>query len=567
MIDFGNENASQRKSYIGLIFNKGEKLYKNEVLDSLPIEWAELHKNGSIHIHDLDGYGLTYNCLTFNLLNKFPYHRFKEKKDTRKIIEIFEYLKEIIAKIGNEQSGGMSFANFDDDLSIIFKNLSITETENNLDLIKDCISSFILWCNNSHERAGQVSYYVSLNIGLSIQNIGKKICEFIIEEFEDAGNEVIKPNIIFKVKQGINRNQEDENYFLYEKACLCTAKKMIPTYLLCDSTPNKKYNPTEIAVMGCRTRVLQNNHGKETSIGRGNIDYITINLPRIAFEIEKQYFSSTTDEKIEKFIFKWKETATIVKNILLDRYNKLIELPINDFPTNLKYDLWIDNFSNTPNLREIFKNGTFSIGFIGLSEVIEILTDKKYYNIEELYQKAVYIVKSMRNYIDELRQLYNMNFTLLATSGELISGRFPSIDKNIFKHKILEKEYYTNSFHIDVDSNIPATEKIKKEGIFHELCNGGAITYVELKSSPIGNYEGLQELIEVGISNGTSYLGFNFPLDICENCGEKGVFDKCENCGSEKIKRIRRVSGYLEILDYFTQGKKAEVKNRKKNID
>jgi anaerobic ribonucleoside-triphosphate reductase len=567
MNEFGFENASQRKSFVGVLFDKGEKYYKNEVLDNLPSEWAELHRSGKIHIHDLEAYGLTYNCLTFNLLNKFPYKRFEGKSDIRKIIGIFDYLKDIIAKIGNEQSGGMSFANFDNDLSIIFNELNIEENEANYALLKECIGTFIHWCNNARERLGQVSYYVSLNIGLSTQILGNRICEYVLDEFENAGTDVFKPNIIFKVKDGVNIKKVDPNYYLYEKACLCTAKKMIPTYLLCDSITNKSFNPFDIAIMGCRTRVLQNNHGKPTSVGRGNIDYITINLPHIALEIEAENNEDNLNTKVERFIEKWKNTASIVKDILIDRNNKLLMLSKTDFPTNLKYDLWIEDFSTAENLDTIFKNGTFSIGFIGLSEVIEIFSGKKYYLDDALYQKAIYIIKSMRNYIDTLRRTYDMNFTLLATSGEFISGRFPNLDKIKFKHKVLDKNFYTNSFHIDVDSNLSASDKIAKEGVFHEFCNGGAITYVELKSSPIGNSEGLQELIEIGIENGTSYLGFNFPLDVCENCGEKGVFDYCPSCGSDKIKRIRRVSGYLEILDFFTQGKKAEVKYRKKNID
>ncbi|MDD4849001.1 MAG: anaerobic ribonucleoside-triphosphate reductase, partial [Bacteroidales bacterium] len=152
-----------------------------------------------------------------------------------------------------------------------------------------------------------------------------------------------------------------------------------------------------------------------------------------------------------------------------------------------------------------------------------------------------------------------------ATSGEYISGRFPSIDKTIYTHKVLDKDFYTNSFHVDVDSGLSAFDKIKTEGYFHSLCNGGCISYVELQSAPIGNSEAILELIDYAEKCGVHYLGINFPLDICNNCGAQGVFDKCSECGSEKITRIRRVSGYLEILDYFTAGKKAEVKSRRKN--
>ena len=156
---------------------------------------------------------------------------------------------------------------------------------------------------------------------------------------------------------------------------------------------------------------------------------------------------------------------------------------------------------------------------------------------------------------------------MLATSGELISGRFLEIDKALFPAnvKTFSKGFYTNSFHINVDSGISAREKLQKEGPFHILSNGGSISYIELNEAPIGNNEGLRELIEEGIAAGVRYLGINFPLDTCNNCNTSGVFDICPVCGSKAVTHIRRVSGYLEILDGFTNGKKNEVKTRTSN--
>jgi ribonucleoside-triphosphate reductase len=228
-------------------------------------------------------------------------------------------------------------------------------------------------------------------------------------------------------------------------------------------------------------------------------------------------------------------------------------------------DLWATSFEDADTLEDIFKHGTLSIGFIGLSEMIEVLTGKKYFETNENYQYAKDFVKYMRDYINKLRIKYNRNFSLLATSGEFISGRFPDIDKLEFNHKVLEKDYYTNSFHIDVDSKLSAFEKVKFEGYFHGQSSGGCITYIEMESAPIGNNEAIIEIIDAAEKAGVHYLGFNYPLDVCNECNEQGVFDSCPKCNSENILRIRRVSGYLEILDYFTPGKKAEVKNRKSN--
>jgi ribonucleoside-triphosphate reductase (formate) len=476
------ENASERISYVGKIFKKGEKLVKEEVLNNMNPDWAKLHREGYIHIHDIDAYGLTYNCLTFNILNRFPYEGMKNFSQTRKIQAVFDYYREIIAKIGNEQSGGMSFANFDLDTATILKNLGIEEDHVNLEVIRNCISGLIYWCNNTHERMGQVSYYVTLNIGLADNDLARIICEMVIGEFENAPYYVYKPNIVFKVRSHTNQD-------LLERSLLCTAKKMIPTYLLCDSAPNKSFDPYELAIMGCRTRVVQNEHGKETSIGRGNIGYITVNLPRIAFDVDKEINSASTGGKLELFRKNWLQIAENVKDILLDRYRKLLKLDIEDFPTNAQYDLWIEDFSKADRVEEIFKNGTFSIGFIGLSEAIEILTGKKYYLGNNEYQIALDFVKFMRGYVNKLRAEYKMNFTLLATSGEFISGRFPQMDSTVYQHQLINKGFYTNSFHIEVDSGLPSFEKIEKEAPFHSLCNGGCITYVELKEAPVGNSE------------------------------------------------------------------------------
>ena len=216
-------------------------------------------------------------------------------------------------------------------------------------------------------------------------------------------------------------------------------------------------------------------------------------------------------------------------------------------------------------MKDIFKHGTLSIGYIGLSETMEILTHQKYHESDFSYQKALSFVQIMRNYIDYLRNSYSLNFSLLATSGEYICGRFPALDSIIYPHAINQKEFYTNSFHVNVDSGLNLLDKIKLEGPFHSLSNGGSITYVELASAPLNNIEGIMEIIEFAINNGVSYFGFNFPLDICNDCENSGIFDICNNCGSSNILKIRRVSGYLEIFDYFTNGKKAEVPKRKEN--
>lgn len=552
-----NDNAANRKSYVGAIYNIGEKQKKKSILKSLKPEWANLHEKGYIHIHDLDAYGLTYNCLTFDILNAFPYKSFEGLCLEQKVVSVFDFVKELLAKMGNEQSGGMSFANFDMDFATIFTNLGISYKDNEL-LFKACLRSLVLWCNNIHTRMGQTSYYVTFNVGLGTNDFARFLTESLIDSFFNAGDMVYKPNIVFKVHAGISRFPKDRNYDLLCKSLLCTAKKMIPTYLLCDCEADKNTNPEVLSIMGCRTRVVDDVFGEKGAIGRGNIDNISINLPKLALE------SLLAEDKIQDFKTRWFHVADITKDILIDRYTMTLNSDIELFPTNTQYKLWCRDI-NDVGLAETFKHGTLSIGFIGLTEAVEILTSHKYWKDDDSYELALSIVKFMKEYVDALKAKFNLNFSLLATSGELISGRFVEIDKKLFNSPVLHKDYYTNSFHIDVDSKLPAYRKLELEGPFHIYANGGCISYVELAEAPIGNAEGLDELIEIAIKSGVHYLGFNFPKDVCKKCGMSGTFDECPCCGSDEITRIRRVSGYLEVQDFFTNGKRNESKNRKAN--
>ena len=558
-----NDNASNRKSYVGHVFNVGEKREKEAVLNSLKPEWSLLHKDGYVHIHDLDAYGLTYNCLTFDILKAFPYDDFKGLTPEEILVGVFDFVKELLAKIGNEQSGGMSFANFDKDFAVIFKNLEIDIIKYG-SLLRACLRSLILWCNNIHTRMGQTSYYVTFCIGLGTSDTARLIARSLIDSFYSAGDLIYKPNIVFKVHKGVNRFNGDPNYDLFQEALLCTAKKMIPTYLLCDCDADKKTNPERLSIMGCRTRVVDDLFGEAGSIGRSNIDNISINLPRLALETSKELGNSLFEKRMLLFKEKWLNVAKTTKDILLDRYERTCNADINLFPTIRQYKLTVEDVDKN-GLRSTFRHGTLSIGFIGLSEAMEILSGKKYWEDNHIYDETIGFVKYMRAYLDELRDEYHLNFSLLATSGEYISGRFVEIDKKLYDSPVMKKDYYTNSFHIDVDSRLPAFKKLELEGPFHNYTNGGCISYVELAEAPFGNAEGLNELVEIAVKSGVHYLGFNFPKDVCKECGTAGTFDRCPICGSREITRIRRVSGYLEMQDYFTKGKIHESKNRKAN--
>jgi ribonucleoside-triphosphate reductase len=367
------------------------------------------------------------------------------------------------------------------------------------------------------------------------------------------------------VKRGVNALPSDEGYSIFQASLKTTTQKMIPTYLLCDAAPNKDVDPLRFAVMGCRTRVVDDKYKLTGSVGRGNITNISINLPRLALEIEKSGVSDLK-ERLKIYLKSWDDLAETVSEMLEARYKALTDSrTAEDFRTNMQYKLWCVPFAEN-SLDEIFKHGTLSIGFIGLSETVEILTGKKMYEDNTSYDVAQEIVRRMREFTNKKRDETRFNYSLLATSGELISGRFAEMDqKKGYVHQAIKKNFYTNSFHMDVDSGLSAFDKITKEAPFHIFCNGGCISYVELKEAPINNEQALERLISHATEKGVHYLGFNFDMDICGGCGLKGLFDKCPKCASENIIRIRRVSGYLEVVDYFTKGKKQEVKHRKRN--
>ena len=571
-------NAADRNSYVGTIYNMGKETFKTE------LDCGDYLYEGYFYVHDKDAYGLTYNCLGFDIENAFPYKDFEGLDTALIIVRVFDFMKELFAKMGNEQSGGMALVNFDIEFARIFTRLGVT-FKGNEQLFRACIRSLILWCNNMHTRMGQTSYYVSFNLGLGTDEFSRFLTFTLIDEFEQAGDLVFKPNIIFKVHQGVNRSKGDPNYDLYQKALNCSSKKMIPTYLLCDCEEDKNVDPLKLSVMGCRSRVVDDIHGCQGSIGRGNIANVSINLPLLALEAAKGrgfYWKSfepdvkkpeTIEEKINNFKEIWLMIAQKVTDVLIDRWEKTLAADPSLFPTNHEYKLWCEDM-NKAGVRETLKHGTLAIGFIGLNEAIQLITGKKYWEDEESYKLALDFVAFMREYTDSMTKKHGINFSLLATAGENISGVFTDYMPILMKdyraenedlNLILKKGFFTNSFHVAVDSGLSAIKKLQFEGPFHKYANGGSISYVELGEAPLGNAEGLSELTEVAIQSGVRYLGFNFPKDVCRDCGTSGLFDVCPVCGGKNIARIRRVSGYLEILDGFTKGKRAEVAHRKEN--
>lgn len=349
----------------------------------------------------------------------------------------------------------------------------------------------------------------------------------------------------------VNFLPDSANQDLFLKAVACTAKRMIPTYLLMDSPVNRECNPLRLNIMGCRTRVYANALGAEGTIGRGNVGCVSTNVPRIALQ----------SHSMEEF-------ETLLRSLMDDCF-EILDLRrvrlLESRGENLRFVLGKGIWNGASSVEGIAEQGTYSVGFIGIAETVEILGELEDCDQDGSDDLGYRIVSLMADIIADRHKRFNRNYSLLASPGEMISGRFCELDATQFPHHVQEKGFYTNSFHVPVDKGTPLLGKIAQEAPFHAICNGGAISYVEFGSAPLDNVDALEDAIAFAAHAGVSYLGFNYPMDTCRTCGYVGTFDTCERCGSDDILRIRRVSDYLEDLSFFTSGKSAEAKIRTAN--
>lgn len=543
------ELSAARDTFASQLFEEGSRLEKERTLASLPEEFARLHRTGAFHIHDLDGWNLVNNCSTPRPESVLHPQELRMTTPGGRIAELFEQFKEMICTVGHRQTGGIGSGNFDREMAEALTAAGVDPTEENARTFGEQTTLFFTWLSTQRLRYARENFYVTLNFGLDTTPWGRIVTHESIAAFAALPVDYTRPNLVFKVKGDINGRKGAPNYDLFLEACACTAKKMVPTYLLMDAEPNRACDPFMINIMGCRTRVYANRNGELGSIGRGNIAALSLNLPRIALE--------TKDEaSFLKLLSRRMEAA---KRVLLLRTKALVK---SSFAAEMAASgVWAAH-----DVADMCRQGTLSIGFIGLAETVDVLGGGRIERDPKARELARRILAAMRTTTDAFAEETGYNFSLLASAGEGISGRFPKLDAVRFPEAACwKKGYYTNSFHVPVDSGVSVFEKLACEGPFHQYANGGSISYVELREAPMGNAEAIADIVLDATAQGVSYLGVNYPLDICRDCGTRGTFDDCPHCGSKSIKRIRRVSGYLETLDEFSVGKKAEEANRRAN--
>ena len=406
--------------------------------------------------------------------------------------------------------------------------------------------------NSMQSRAGAQVPFSSINYGTGTQPEHRMIMKNVLLATDaglGGGETPIFPVQIFKVKDGINTKKGDPNYDLFELACKVSAKRLFPNFSFLDAPYNAQYykpgHPeTEVALMGCRTRVVSNYYDKTKEIipGRGNLSFTTINLPRLAIEAHGSI--SKFFESLDKMIY-------MVFDQLMDRFEIIAKKQVLNYPFLMGQGVWVDSDRLNPEdtIEDVIKNGTMSVGFIGLAECLVALIGKHHGESKEAYDLGYKIIKHMRDLTDKHTVDTGLNFSLFSTPAEGLSGRFVKIDKRLYGSipGVTDREYYTNSFHVPVYYEISAADKIKTEGPFHALCNAGSISYIEMDGDLTKNVEAFKNVILYMKECGVGYGSINHPVDRCPVYNYVGIIgDVCPRCGRKdgegvSIERLRKL--------------------------
>ncbi|WP_040949132.1 anaerobic ribonucleoside triphosphate reductase [Gorillibacterium massiliense] len=432
--------------------------------------------------------------------------------------------------------------------------------------------------NTMHSRAGAQTPFSSINYGTDTTPEGRMVVRGILLATEKGlgnGETPIFPIQIFRVKEGTNYNPGDPNYDLFQLACQVSAKRLFPNFSFQDAPFNLQYYKpgkpeTEIAYMGCRTRVIGNVHDPEREItfGRGNLSFTTINLVRLALKHRGD---------VNAFFLALNETMDLTVDQIFERYEIQARKKVKNFPFLMGQGVWLDSGKLGPEdeIREVIKHGSLSVGFIGLAECLKALIGSHHGETAEAKELGLRIIGTMRKRMDAESERTGMNFTLLATPAEGLSGRFVKMDQLLFGSipGVTDRDYYTNSFHVPVYHDITAYDKIQTEAPYHALTNAGHITYVELDGDPLQNLQAFEKIVRAMKESGVGYGSVNHPVDRDPVCGYTGIIDdECPFCGRQetegapRFERIRRITGYLVgTLDRFNNAKKAEEHDRVKH--
>ncbi|EOS54835.1 anaerobic ribonucleoside triphosphate reductase [Paenibacillus barengoltzii] len=591
----------------------------------LPTRLVQAIQDNIVYVHDLDQYALgTTNCI-FIPFDKLLRRGFNtgngSVRPPTSIMTAMALVAIIFQSQQNSQYGGVSANKLDFDLApyvaksfakYFRKGLDYFEegnanadfgdiTMSRSDLKKQypkafsyalketksetfqAAESLIHNLNTMSSRAGGQIPFTSINYGTCTSPEGQLVIDSLLTATIRGlghGETPIFPIQIFKCKQGVNQNPGEPNYSLFLKAAECSAKRLYPNFANLDAPLNLMYyDPTdpdtEFATMGCRTRVLADRFGRNHLSGKGNLSFNTLNLVKLG--LKHGIALGHRQEPDERAFYR---DLTHYMNIalegLLHRFSIQASQKAKASDFMMREGVWEGGEQLAPDdqVGELLKHGSLSIGFIGLAECMKAMYGRHHGEDEAVYQKAYDLIAYMRDYCDGQSEIHNLNITLFATPAEGLSGKFTKRDRAVYGSLpgILDREYYTNSFHIPVYYNISAARKIELEAKFHGLCNAGAISYIELNGNARNNPEAFVKIVQYALQQQVSYFSINHPIDRCSACGFEGIIGaSCPSCGSHEnevhIRRLRRVTGYLtgDYQTRFNPAKQAEVRDRVKH--
>lgn len=596
-------------------------------------EHAQAHRTGLIHIHDLDFYATgTLTCCQTDPLKMFDGgfstgHGFLREPQS---IGSYAALVAIILQSNqNEQHGGQSIPNFDYAMAPgvnktyrrsvkkqIEEYLDYSDQKINVDWQKvdklvypktmrslpakifknarqdtikqtyQAMEGLVHNLNTMHSRAGAQVPFTSLNIGTDTTPAGRLVTEQFLKA-TNAGlghhETPIFPISVFKVKEGVNFNPTDPNYDLYKLAMKVSSKRLFPNFIFLDAPFNiRHYRPgdynSEAATMGCRTRVIESIFPESNGIpvSRGNLSFTSIDLPRLGIK-----YGIAQRERLQadwsSFFAALDEVMDMVADQLYRRYKFQGSKLVRNFPFLMGQGNWMgsEKLGLDDKLESVIKHGTLSIGFIGLAETLVAMMGVHHGESDEALEKGMAIVRHMREKCDGYKEQYDLNYSLFATPAEGLAGRFTKIDRRLFGEipGVTDRQFYTNSFHVPVYYKIGAFDKIDREAPFHDFCNAGAITYIELDGDPSHNIEAFEAVIRHMKEAGIGYGSINHPVDRDPACGFSGIIDGevCPSCGRNEaegasFERLRRITGYLVgTLDRWNDAKRSEESERVKH--
>lgn len=624
-VENGNMNADTPS---GMVYKFASEISKEFSLDVLiDKEFVEAHTQGVIHIHDLDYYATkSLTCLQ-HPLDKVLTEGFSaghgESRPSKRI-ETASILGCIsMEAVQNEMHGGQAIPAFDfylapyvrrtfqeeiDKIADLLgkslthlydveikdyikeplsnhKGVRMTDKRiiqkainNTVDRVHQSMEAFIHNMNTIHSRGGNQVVFSSINYGTDTSAEGRCIIREILNAtYQGVGNSktAIFPIQIWKSKTGVSYKPEDPNYDLYKLACKVTAKRFFPNYINLDADYNthefwKPEDPNrfmfEPSTMGCRTRVFENRFGLKTSVGRGNISFTTINLPRIALEVRSLGLSK--EGSLEELKSRVIDRVEFVAKQLDSRYKFQAKALKRQFPL-LMSGLWTGSsiLENDDSIEPVLNQGTLGIGFIGLAECLVALFGKHHGESTESQEIGLELIKSMADKASELSLLYKHNYSILATPAEGLSGRFTKIDRAKFGtiKGVTDREFYTNSNHIPVYYKCTADHKAEIECPYHKYTLGGHIFYVEQDGDPTHNPKAIMTVVDMLHHYNGGYASINYNQNVCYNCGHlwNGKDTKCPKCSSSDIDTLQRITGYLVgTTKRWNKGKLAELKER-----